>query len=91
MNDTLETLLIQLRAMKDAAEAMVASEYQEGAPLDFDGENRIWFAMEENRFDGWTCGWLMKPDEATEFVIEESGRTPIEAALALRRKMIEGT
>lgn len=92
MSDTLETLLLQLTAMKDAAQAMVKAEYGEEFDDDFafDGENRIWLGLEQSDDDGgWAVGWLMRPDEATEFVILATGRTPTEAALNLRTKMIE--
>lgn len=90
MPDTLETSLIQLAGMKHAAQAMVAAEYQPDDVFDWDGDHFIWLAMEYGLFDLWVVGWLMKPGATAEFVIEASGRTPIEAALALRTKMIKG-
>lgn len=92
MPDTLETLLLQLAGMKHAAQAMVAAEYDDAAVWDFDGDNFIWLALEQSRdfTDHWTAGWLMKPGATAEFVIDVTCRTPIEAALALRTKMIKG-
>lgn len=92
MPDTLETLLLQLASMKEIAQQIVAAEYDdeyEPDDFDWDGENRIWLGLEQSNDGGWGCGWLMKPDEATEFVLEASGRTPVEAALALKEKMRE--
>lgn len=90
MPDTLETLLLQLASMKEVAQQMVAAEYDDDAEFDWDGDNRIWLGMEESDDGGWGCGWLMKPGATAEFVLEANGRTPIEAALALREKMIRG-
>lgn len=90
MSDTLETLLLQLAGMKHAAQAMVAAEYPPDALWDFDGDNKIWIGLEQSTDGGWAVGWLMCPDEATYFALEANGRTPIEAALNLRTKMIKG-
>lgn len=90
MSDTLEALLLQLASMKHAAQAMIATEYPPDALWDFDGDNRLWLGMEQTDDGGWAVGWLMCPDEATYFALEASGRTPIEAALNLRTKMIKG-
>lgn len=88
--DTLETLLLQLAGMKEAAQQLVAAEYDDDAVFDWDGDNRIWIGLEQSDDGGWAVGWLMKPGATSEFVIEVSGRTPVEAALALRTKMIRG-
>lgn len=90
MPDTLETLLLQLASLKEVAQAMVAAEYDDDAVFDWTGDNRIWLGMEESDDGGWAVGWLMKPGATAEFVLEANGRTPIEAALALRAKMIRG-
>lgn len=89
MIDNLEALLLKLAGMKKIAQEIVAAEYDDAAVFDWEGDNFIWLAMEHDGA-GWGCGWLMKPDEATEFVIEVTGRTPIEAALALWARMVKG-
>lgn len=90
MPDTLETLLLQLAGMRERAQAMVAAEYQPDAVFDWGGDHKIWIGMEQSDDGGWGCGWLMRVWEVAEFVIEANGRTPVEAALALREKMIKG-
>lgn len=88
MPDTLETLLLQLAGMKEAAQQIVAAEYPPDAVFDWDGDHKIWFAMEQSDGGSWCVGWMMQPDESTYFVLQSTGRTPVEAALALKEKMI---
>jgi hypothetical protein len=86
MTDTLEMLLLRLVAMKERAQEIVAAEYPPDAEFDWDGDNRIWLAMEQADDGGWGIGWLMQP---SYFVLDANGRTPIEAALKLVEKMGE--
>lgn len=90
MNDVLETLLIQLAAMQDAARAMVAAQEQPDAVWDWDGDHKLQIGLNETDDGGWVVGWLMRPGAYAYMVIEAYGRTPIQAALNLRTKMIEG-
>jgi hypothetical protein len=89
MIDTLEMLLLRLVSMKERAQQLVAAEYPPDAVFDWVGEHRIWLALEQSDDGGWGCGWLIKTEFASEFVLDTSGRTPIEAALKLVEMMGE--
>ncbi len=85
----LNNLLQRLASMVERAQAIAQAspDYSAYDELDFEGEHQIWLGMECAPDGTWRCGWLMQPDEATDFVIEATGTTPLTAAQALLKRM----
>jgi hypothetical protein len=98
-NDPLDHLLQQLAGMTERAQQIWEEEYRadednevdDDTVFDFDGEHRMWLGLEQDVNGLWACGWLMRPDEATEFVLAAHGRTPQAAAQALLEDIVEST
>lgn len=66
----------------------IGEELDPDEELDFDGEHRIWLALEEDITAphvviAWACGWRMHTDESTVWMLKAVGRTPFDAAQAL--------
>jgi hypothetical protein len=89
MTDTLEMLLLRLVSMKERAQQFGAAEYPPDAEFGWGRDHKLWLAMEQSDDGGWGCGWLIKTEFASEFVLEANGRTPIEATLKLIEEMGE--
>ena len=94
----LEQLLIQLASLTERAQQIWEAEQRadedneidEDDEFDFDGDDRIWLALVQNR-RVWHCGWQCQPDEATEWALMAEGATPLAAAQALLEHIQEPT
>ena len=51
------------------------------------GEDALWLGLQLDRDGAWSCGWLVRQDEATEWAIKAEGATPTKAAQALLAKL----
>lgn len=86
--DTLETLLLQLSKTKEQAEHIYAEvAFEEEYEPDFDGEDTLWLGLQLDRDGMWSCGWLVRIDELTDWAVVERGATATMAAMALLENM----
>lgn len=82
----LDALLQRLADMNEEAQERYEQEQgqEEGEREEYEP---IWFSLEQYGHHTWRCGWRVRPDEATEWAIKAEGRTPVEAAVVLRKLM----
>ena len=85
----LEQLLIQLASLTERAQQIWEAELRanedidDDDELDFEGEDQLWLALEQDVNSVWVCGYRRRDDEATLWAVQQIGRTPLAAVQAL--------